>query len=224
MRISVVIPTCNEIARLEATVASIRRLPGDFEIIVADGGSTDGTPELARRLGIRVVRGTRGRGRQMNEGATAAMGEVLLFLHADTRLPMNAHRLVGEALARPGVAGGCFRLSFDRDSPGLRFSAFVTRFSFSLLHYGDSAYFVRASTFRALGGYRPYPIMEDIDLWRRLRKRVRLIVLDAPVVTSSRRFDRHGVFKQQCLGCALLLLFLLGVSPFRLERFYGDVR
>jgi rSAM/selenodomain-associated transferase 2 len=224
LRISVVIPTANEAARLPDTVAAIRRLPGEFEIIVADGGSTDATVDLAERLGVRVVRCPRGRGRQMNMGAAAATGDVLLFLHADTRLPQSAHHLVTAALDDRGVAGGCFQLSFDRDSPGLRFSAFVTRFSFSLFHYGDSAYFVRTTAFRALGGYRPYPIMEDIDLWRRLRKRARLVVLDAPVVTSSRRFDRHGVFKQQCLGCALLLLFLAGVPPARLERFYGEVR
>ncbi len=224
MKISVIIPAYNEAACLDRTLQAVSRLKGDFELLVVDGSSTDETSAIARRCGARVLTARRSRAAQMNVGAEHARGDVLLFLHADTFLPEEAYDQVTRTLADPNVAGGCFRLGFDQHTPGLRFSAFVTRFSFPLFHFGDSAYFVRATAFRQLGGYRSYPIMEDIDLWLRLRKRHRLVVLESSVVTSARRFIRYGVFRQQCRGICLLLLFLLGVHPTRLKRFYGEVR
>jgi len=224
MKISIIIPTYQEEAGIARTLAALRALDGDWEVLVCDGGSTDRTAAIARGMGVRVVEGARGRGPQMNLGAAQATGDVLLFLHADTLLPADAHALVSGALAAPAVAGGCFRLRFDSEHGVLKASAFCTRFSFRLFHYGDEAYFVRAAVFRALGGYRPYPIMEDLDFWLRLSRSGRTVVLPTPVLTSARRFRRNGVVRQQLLGFVLVMLFLAGVAPHTLKRFYGEVR
>lgn len=224
MKIAVIIPTLNEMRSLPETLRAVRRLPGDFEILVVDGGSEDDTVGVARRLGVQVLVGERGRGPQMNLGASGVSADVLLFLHADARLPNDAYALIRQALQDPRVAGGCFRLEFDHHSPMLRVFSFFSRFSFDLFHYGDCAYFFQAFAFREAAGYRPYPLMEDIDLWRRMRKRHKLVVLDASVVVSARRFVRYGPLRQQLRAALLLCLFLLGVSPHRLARYYAEVR
>ena len=224
MTISVIIPTWNEAAWITGTLAHLAALPGDWEVLVVDGGSDDDTVRLARGMGARVLQGPRGRGVQMNHGAAHARGEVLLFLHADTRLPAEAHAAITAACADPALAGGCFRLRFDRDRGPLRLMGAATRLPFRLLHYGDAAFFARAEVFRALGGYRPYPIMEDIDFWLRMRRAGPVEVLPAWVVTSARRFVRRGVVRQQLVNVALVFLFLLGVSPGRLKKLYDEVR
>jgi hypothetical protein len=131
---------------------------------------------------------------------------------------------VRDALRDPAVVGGCFRLRFDRDRPALRLYSYFTRFSFRLFHYGDEAFFVRAVVFRRLRGFQPFPIMEDLDFWLRLRRCGRVAIIPTPVVTSARRFVRRGPVRQQLVSLALVLLFLLGVSPYRLKRYYDDVR
>lgn len=224
MTISIIIPTYNEAGCIAQALAAVRALPGEWEVLVVDGGSEDDTVRIARAAGARVVQGPRGRGVQMNHGATLARGEVLLFLHADTRLPAEAHAAITAACADPALAGGCFRLSFDQDRGPLRVMGAVTRLPFRFLHYGDAAFFARAEVFRALGGYRPYPIMEDIDFWLRMRKAGPVSVLPARVVTSARRFVRKGVVRQEMVNVVLVILFLLGVSPLRLKRLYEEVR
>lgn len=224
MKVSIIIPTYNEVGCLDRTLKAVTALAGDFEILVVDGGSCDGTVEIAKKMNIAIYQAPKGRASQMNFGGELAQGDVLLFLHADTILPENAYCLITQALLTEHVVGGCFQLSFDSDLRGLRLSASFTRFTFALFHYGDSAYFVRSDVFRKVGGYNPYPIMEDIDLWLRLRRCGTMIVLKSVVTTSSRRFLRNGVFKQQSLGTVLVLLFLCGVSPNRLKKFYDDVR
>lgn len=224
MTISVVIPTYNEAACIAQALDALAGLPGDWEVLVVDGGSDDDTVRIARAVGARVVQGPRGRGVQMNHGAALAGGDVLLFLHADTRLPRDAHAAIRGACADPALAGGCFRMRFDQDRWALRLMSAVTRLPFRLLHYGDAAYFARAEVFRALGGYRPYPIMEDIDFWLRMRRAGPVRVLPAWVVTSARRFARNGVVRQELVNIALVILFLLGVSPLRLKRLYEEVR
>lgn len=224
MRISIVIPALNEAQCLASTLSALRAMPGDFDLLVVDGGSGDDTMRIARDMTVPVLSAPRGRGAQMNAGAAAAGGEVLLFLHADTVLPPDAHARIAAALRDPDVIGGCFRLSFDRAHPLLRLYSWFTRFRCRLFHYGDQAFFVRADYFRRTGGYRAYPIMEDLDLWLRMVRGGRVAVLDAAVVSSARRFSRVGVVRQQLLNVALVLLFFVGFSPLTLGRFYRAVR
>jgi rSAM/selenodomain-associated transferase 2 len=224
MTLSVIIPVYNEAAGLGRTLAALQALPGDLEILVIDGGSLDDTVEIASRMGVTVASAPKGRAAQMNHGASLARGDVFLFLHADTELPADACELIAAAVARPEVAGGCFRLSFDQDRRLLRFLAFMTRSSFRLFHYGDQAFFVRREVYARLDGFRLYPIMEDLDFWLRLRRMGEVALLRRPVVTSARRFLENGVLRQQLLNVTLVLLYLAGVSPHTLARFYRNRR
>lgn len=221
MTLSIVLPTFQEARRIAATVDAARALGADVEIVVVDGGSSDGTAEIARRHGARVIEADgRGRARQMNQGAAAASGDVLLFLHADTILPPDARSAIAAILSDPAVAGGCFRLRFDDDHPVLRVSGALTRFGFRLFHYGDCAYFVRRTTFREMGGFHAMPLLEDLDFWLRLNRDHRVVVARASVLTSARRFKEVGVVRQQTLAALIVLLYMLGVGAPRLARFY----
>jgi rSAM/selenodomain-associated transferase 2 len=223
MKISIIIPTLNEASTITQTLAVLRELAGELEVIVVDGGSTDGTIELARRGCVTVLSAHKGRAAQMNHGAAAAQGDVLLFLHADTRLPPHVYTAITAALVDQEVAGGCFQLRFDHRHPVLRLYAFFTRFKAPLFHYGDSAYFVRKDVFVALQGYQPLPIMEDIDFFLRMCKRYKIAIVDAPVVTSARRFLKNGVVRQQAQGFLLVLMFLCGMDAAQLKEIYGRI-
>jgi rSAM/selenodomain-associated transferase 2 len=214
-------PTFQEAGRIAATVDAARALKGDVEIIVVDGGSGDGTAEIARARGARVLEAeARGRARQMNQGAAAARGDVLLFVHADTLLPADAGHAIDSILSDPAVAGGCFRLRFDDDHPVLRLSGALSRFAFRLFHYGDCAYFVRRSTVREMGGFNAMPLLEDLDFWLRLNRGRRVVVARSSVLTSARRFRDVGVVRQQALATLIVLLYMLGVGAPRLARLY----
>ena len=217
--IAVVIPALNEAANLERLLESLEQ-EGFHTLIVVDGGSKDESADIARRAGAIVIRSARGRGRQMNAGAAHASAPVLLFLHADTRLPSGAGALIEDALRDPTVVGGCFRLSFDKRSALLRFYASMTRFETALTTFGDQAYFVRASVFNGIGGYPEWPLLEDVQLRRDLRQRGRFVKLPSPVVTSARRFNREGTVRRQLLNGLVLLLFYCGISAERLARWY----
>lgn len=222
MRISVVVPTLNEAATLSAALA---RLDG-AEVIVADGGSGDGTAEAARALGARVISAPRGRGPQLAAGARAATGEAILFLHADTRLGAGALDALRGALADPAVVGGNFRLIFDGED---RFSRWLTGFYAWLrrrgLFYGDSAIFVRRAALEAIGGVPEIALMEDFELVRRLARRGRLAcVSEPPAVTSSRRFEGRRPWRIVAGWVAIHALHLAGVSPRRLARLYRSER
>ncbi|MDQ1611433.1 MAG: hypothetical protein QOG00_1364 [Pyrinomonadaceae bacterium] len=229
--ISVIIPTLDEAHSLGATLQAVARFGHDgrgrVEIIVVDGGSADATIEIAREHGAhRVIRSARGRGAQMHAGALAARGEVLWFLHADTLPPPDADARILDALRRDARAvGGNFAISFD----GTRFAArFLTWLYPQLrklgLYYGDSAIFVRARAYRKVGGFRPFPIFEDLDLVRRLKRRGRLIHLPARVVTSSRRFEGRSFAWTFARWSLLQMLYWLGVNPHTLSRLYAPVR
>ncbi len=220
MKISVVIPALNEAKNILGSLDSIRRQQGELEIIVVDGCSTDGTADVARPCARVISSEERGRAIQMNAGARHACGEVLLFLHADSLLPQNALSKLRRALLDPGVMGGTFTLRFESQKFLLRAIAFFTRFSFRFFHYGDQGIFVRRAIFEELGGYKQMPIMEDIDFLQRLRRRGRVILVKEPVTTSARRFLHHGIIKQQLLDIILVVLYLLGIRPEKLSRFY----
>jgi len=223
LRVSVIIPALDEMEDIAACVASAQAA-GAWEVIVADGGSRDGTPQLAARL-ARVVYSPPGRARQMNAGAQLASGEVLLFLHADSRLPLDGLAAVSRALARGRAPGGVFHLTFEPATPLLKFFAWFTRLPFRLLHYGDAGIFVRRRVFESLGGYRNLELMEDLDLWLRLRRVGRPVILKPAVVTSSRRYLRHGALRQQALSLWLTLLWLGGADHRKLaRRYYGRAK
>ena len=223
------LPALNEAARLPAALASIaaQGLPAD--IVVVDGGSTDGTPDIARQHGARVIASARGRARQLNAGAAATGASRLLFLHTDTRLPPGAFAAVHAALDRPGVAGGCFRLRFDGDRPDGPFARRLMQLWESErwmtgLHFafGDRAQFCHRAAFDAAGGYPEQPLFEDLDFAARLAGRGRFVFLDEAVTTSARRFRERGALRQQLRNGALLLARRFGASPEVCKRFYPD--
>ena len=221
-RLSVIVPTLNERACLAATLDALTLAPGD-ELIVADAGSTDGTPDIARRFTSQVYQSPRGRARQMNHGARHARGDVLLFLHADTLLPADGLDAVRRALQQPGTVGGAFRLIITPPTPALRLVAWGTnlRSRFGGLPYGDQALFVSRRVFEDLGGYDDVPFMEDVRLVQALRRRGRLTILPQTVATSGRRWQRDGVLFTTVRNIALMTLYFCGVQPAMLKRWYG---
>ncbi len=220
LRVSIVIPALDEESLIAGTVAHARAL-GPREVIVADGGSSDGTAEAARRAGAKVVPAPAGRGKQQNAGARAARGDALLFLHADTRLPAGALARVSRVLADPRVSLGAFRLGFDREDSGTRFLVFGAdlRARLFALPYGDQALFLRRETFERLGGFREIPIMEDLCLVRRAKRVGRVVLAPERVRTSPRRYDRNGLLRNMLLNWGSASLFAMGVGPERLLRF-----
>ncbi|MFO0902307.1 MAG: TIGR04283 family arsenosugar biosynthesis glycosyltransferase [Pirellulales bacterium] len=219
--LSIIIPTLNEERSLASTLAPLAAVE-NVELIVADGGSRDATVDIAARFGARViVAGARGRGRQMNAGAALARGETLLFLHADTRLP-DGFRATLDSLLTPSVAAGAFPLRIDDARRPYRWleRAINWRSRVRQLPYGDQALFLRSETFFQLNGFAPWPLMEDYDLSRRLRRLGRIRIADQPVVTSARRWQKRGLIRTTLLNQGLVAAFRLGVSPQRLARWY----
>ena len=222
-RLSVVIPALNEAANLTRLLPALARDCPGAEIIVVDGGSRDETAAVvARQPGARLVASERGRARQMNAGARQAAGDVLLFLHADTWLPADAGAALDRALAEPGVVAGRFDVRFDNPRPVLRMVAWFmnTRSRASGICTGDQAIFVRRADFEAVGGYPDIPLMEDIELSRRLKRRGRLAALRLRVTTSARKWEREGPLRTIGLMWALRVLHFCGVAPARLHRWY----
>ena len=220
--VSVVVPALDEEAAVAAAVASARAQAGPLEVLVVDGGSADRTRAVAAAAGARVIAAPRGRARQMNAGAAAAAGEALVFLHADTRLPEGALAAVRAALADPSVAGGCFRTTFDWDSPWMRLFEARLWMRWHRLAFGDRAPFARRAAFDAAGGFPDQPLFEDLELVRRLRRRGRFVFLDAAVVTSARRFRARGAARQQAANLALWLAWNARLPPAWFKRFYPD--
>lgn len=231
--VSVVIPALNEAAGIGATLASVAAQAGPVETIVVDGGSDDGTAEAARRAlpDVLVLSSPRGRARQMNAGAARATGDVLLFLHADTRLPPGALADVRRALARPEAVGGCFQTAFESASGmGPVGGAFMRLWQARLwmgwhrFAFGDRALFFRRSAFEAIGGFPDQPIFEDLDAVRAVRHLGDFVFLPTSVTTSPRRFARNGALRQQLRNLSLWTAWNAGVPPRRLKRFYDDGR
>lgn len=221
--LSIVVPTLDEERTL--AVRLDEALSAADEVVVSDGGSRDATVAVARRRGARVVEGGPGRGPQLNRGAAAARGDILLFLHADTTLPAGAAASVRAAIAG-GACGGAFLVRFDVDAPVYRFGARMVnwRTRRSHLALGDQAQFASRDTFTALGGFRDWPILEDLDFARRLKRHGAVAVLSPPVVTSARRFEARGPARTVALNWLIWTLFFCGVSPQRLAGFYHRVR
>ena len=219
MLVTIVIPTLNEARSLGATLDSVLRAGTHLDVVVVDGGSEDKTCAVARRDGVRVITAVRGRGSQLHAGASSAIGDVLWFLHADTLPPQDAMAYIAEALLEPGVVGGNFQIHFDGEFFSARFLTWLYRYlAWIGLRYGDSGYFVRRCDYEAVGGFRAYPIFEDLDLLRRLRQRGRFVRVQAIVTTSSRRFEGRWFAWVFTRWMVLQVFYWLGVSPIRLGR------
>ena len=217
-QLSVISPTLNEAACIGETIDRVRGQA--HEVIVVDGGSSDGTREVASQCGARVIVAPCGRGRQQNAGAAAASGNTLLFLHADTRLPPNFSDLIRRALAQPGVSAGAFRLPLDSSARGLRLVERMAALRCRLLQlpYGDQGLFVTAEHFRAAGGFPDSAIMEDYELVRRLQRLGRIVTLDEPAATSARRWLKLGVWKATWTNQVCLAAYRFGVPSDRIAR------
>jgi rSAM/selenodomain-associated transferase 2 len=227
MTISVVIPTLHEEKTLPETLARLRH-PAFSEVLVVDGGSRDRTLAdiaLANPL-TRVLTAPTGRARQMNAGAAVAKGEILLFLHADTLLPPMAADIILNTMADTRIVGGRFdaRLVPDRGLLWVVGRMMSWRSRLTGIATGDQAIFVRRKVFEELGGFPDVAIMEDIAFSRRLKQAGRVAALHSCVMTSGRRWQRHGTIRTILLMWWLRLLFFLGVSPDRLKRWYDDAR
>jgi rSAM/selenodomain-associated transferase 2 len=223
--ISVIIPVYREAAVINRTLAELgapsAAMP--IEIIVVDGHPAGTTLEAIARRDVRKVIGPRGRGPQMNRGAALASGEVLLFLHADTLLPANAFAYIAAALEGARAVGGAFSLGIRSPRAAFRVieTAVAVRSRLTRIPYGDQGIFLKRRFFAALGGFTDIPIMEDVELMRRVKRSGRrVVVLPQCVQTSARRWEQEGVVFCTLRNWLLVTLFLCGASPRRLARFY----
>ncbi len=224
--LSIIIPTLDAADTLDATLDALaegREAQLRHEIVVSDGGSADATLQIARRAAARVVTGAKGRGAQLRAGASAAIGDWLLFLHADTQLAAGWVEALERFRASSGAEGraGYFRFKLDADSRGARRIETLVRLRCAVLAlpYGDQGLLIARAAYDAIGGYRPLPLMEDVDLVRRLGP-ARLISLDHDAVTSAARYRRDGWWLRPLRNLACLSLYFLGVPPNRLVRLY----
>ncbi len=212
--LSIIIPARNEANLIAATIKRALTAEGT-QIIVVDGDSQDDTAQIAQTSGATVLSCPPGRARQMNHGAAHATGKVLLFLHADTRLPRRYDNTIRELLRQPKVVAGAFRLRIGAASPSLRLIAAAANLRSSLLGmpYGDQALFVTADTFTRLGGLPDLPVMEDYEFVRRLKRLGKIRISDVAVETSARRWRSQGVWRVTMLHQLMILGYHLGISP-----------
>jgi len=224
--LSIVVPVLNEAELIAGFLRKLRNLGPDLEIIVVDGGSSDGTWSLAEPLADRVIRARRGRASQMNAGAEIARGEVLWFFHADLDVPPGAVAEIESALTNPRIVGGCFRLRFPRRELIYRVSdslgnVGVNLFGFAL---GDHGIFCRRVAFRRVGGYPEVPILEDAEIYRRLRREGRMVQLREEMISNPRAFEAHGRYRTTAVYFSILALYVLGVPIRVLNRIYRRFR
>lgn len=224
-KISVIIPALNEKAHIEKGISDV--LEGfNVECLVADGGSDDGTSDLAQKAGALVCRSRPGRARQMNAGAAQASGDILLFLHADCRLPKSWDTHVRRALKRPEVALGAFRFSMDEKSPGFSLISWGTnlRSRWFKRPYGDQGLFLRRELFERMGRFAEIPIMEDVEMVRKARREGKVVTLNQSLITSARRWKKQGLLRTTLYNQYVLLAASAGVDPEELNRAYRQGR
>ncbi len=222
-KISIIIPVLNEAPALRSNLPALQtfRYAG-HEVIVVDGGSSDASIRIASALTDKVVESAPGRGMQMNAGAAKATGTILLFLHIDTLLPDQADRLVTESLFGDDRVWGRFDLRLSGENPAFRLIERMInmRSRYTGMATGDQGIFVLSSTFNQVGTYPEIPLMEDLVLSRKLRKLAKPICLQQRVISSSRRWEQHGIVRTVLLMWILRLAFFLGIGPEILHRKY----
>lgn len=242
-RLSIIIPVLNEANTIQAVLQNIwwnvqphfeqpERLgdgqaqidfeSSEIEVLVVDGGSQDETIALAKSAGATVITTTAGRACQMNAGAAAATGEILLFLHADTQPPVGFFSLIQKTLAQHNVIAGAFELQIDDDEPGLRWveCGVKWRSSYLQLPYGDQAIFLKKNIFHHLGGFPELPIMEDFVFVRRLQKLGKIAIVPAAVITSARRWQKLGIIKTTLINQFVIAAYFMGVPIEQIARWY----
>lgn len=221
--ISIIIPTCNEADQIASTIYQLKATisSGDFEIIVADAGSSDDTIKLAKKAGAAIVISPRkGRAVQMNAGATAAKGDIFYFLHADT---IPADKFIEDIIdsINKGYHAGCFMLSFDYEHWFLKANCWFTHFDFNAIRFGDQSLFVTKAAFDQAGGFsEEHIIMEDQHLIKRLRTFIRFRVIKKPVITSARKYLKNGIYKTQGIFFIIYFMYVFGFSQDRLLKTY----
>lgn len=221
--ISIIIPVLNEEKTIGRLITHLKNSSAGFltEIIVADGGSTDRTLEIAREKGASTIRcESNGRGVQMNEGAALASGKILYFIHADTLPPKGYDQFIHQAF-KTNCKAGCFRLRFDDDHWALRFYSWFTRFETTLVRFGDQSLFVEKNLFKKVGGFdESLTVMEDQEIIRRLKKQAPFRVLADSVITSSRKYRDNGVFRLQFTFVLIFTFYYAGISQKTLVHLY----
>jgi len=218
--ISIVIPVLNEALCLDRLLRSFADHK-DLDVIVVDGGSSDATSAVMRKYPfVRFVHAPVGRGIQLNHGAAIAKGDIFWFLHADSELSRGWKQEILETVNRSRAIAGCFRLEFDDRHWLLRLFGFFSRWNHPLVTYGDQGYFMRREVFERVGGFKNYPILEDLEMQCRLRRQGRWYKSSLPLTTSARRFMTMGILQQQLKNIGIVSLYLAGASPFWLSRFY----
>ncbi len=217
--ISVIIPTLNEEVRIAVLLRQLEDIPCVHEILVVDGGSKDCTIELVKDFKkVKLIEGEKGRANQMNLGSEHAQNPYLFFLHADSNLSQELIQVLPD-LIRPNIAGA-FKITFDKDGLAYGLYSWFSQFNLSLFTYGDQGLLIDKSLFDAMGGFKNIPIMEDLDIVRRLKGKVGFSKFPQTITTSSRRFKANGVYYQQIVNILLVIGFYLQVKPQFLSRFY----
>lgn len=220
-KISIIIPVLNEAENIGLVISSIQGVE-NIEIIIVDGGSRDNTVKIAENLGVKVILTNRGRAVQMNQGAKIATGEILLFLHGDTQLPIGFETEVRETFINSNIIAGAFQLKIKGDQFSLRLieKTVFWRSKYLQMPYGDQAIFIKASSFWELGGFPEQPIMEDFEFIRRLNHLGKIEILSSSVITSGRRWQKLGIFKTTLINQFMVIGYYLGISPTKLAQWY----
>lgn len=221
--ISIIIPALNEAKTLGRTLEHLKRWQISSDIIVVDGGSVDATKSIARAFPcVRVVKSPKkGRATQMNEGVKHAKHDLLFFLHADTLPPKNARALIQKAFYNKPIIAAAFSLTFNSEKPIYKFLDYLSTLNFIWATYGDQGLILTQETFQKFKGFKEIPFLEDIDLQYRLRLNGRFYKFPERVVTSARRFEKNGVFKQVFINYFIILFWWIGVSPKVLKNWYS---
>ena len=225
MKVSIIVPTLNEELVLEKTLTQFQQL-SPHELIVSDGGSDDDTRNIAGRFSHRVITGSAGRALQMNVGADEATGDILLFLHADSRIEPESYRKMQQCMQNPKWIGGAFTLCIESGKWSLKLIALLAniRSKYFGLAYGDQGFFVRKEVFKDMNGFSPLPICEDLDFYHRLRKKGAVILLKEKAHTSPRRWIKEGILFTTARNTLIAVLFGLGFPPHILTKWYLAIR
>lgn len=220
MKHSLIVPCLNEEKFISECLSSIRKSFANDEIILVDGGSTDRTMELASSFDVRIIKSTKGRGIQMNAGAEKASGDILIFVHADTIIPDNARPIIENEFANPDIKIATFRLGFDADHKILNFYSKFSNYDSMFTKFGDQCIIIRKSFYEMLGGFPNWNIFEDVQLLSKARKKTKIKILDAAVVTSARKFLLGGIVRTQIQNAFLFLQYFLGMDQTKIAQSY----